>query len=380
MGKIRVKAGAALLAVLTAALLACISAPPPTATPAPPLNATIAKWHNNHTAALSINYDIPVSRDRVAEVNAYALAQGVVMDYELVTGYPYQGERPVFSGPQDEKLLYLKSELLPQGFGYFGHGHNHIDHDALSYADALQSFQTCYATMQDWGLKPVAYAYPRGAGWEGETQRALAAAGFLSGRLQTTNPGQFYQIAGAETAPENWFALKSLEMQSINFDNCAGCINDNAELLPILEEALERTAWVILTYHNIGQPEGWGWYDLAEFKKDVKAVAARDFWNAPLNAVTLYAREREKAAISIAASGDYRTAAGRVELTLSDGLDNARFDQPLTILFDQPAEWIGWTFTVAQDGQAVGEFSFDTRRAMVSLQPNERPYQLRLKP
>lgn len=380
MAKLKIKAGAALLAVLTAILGACVPAPPPTATPAPPLNATIAKWHNNHTAALSLNYDIPVRRDRVAEVNAYALAQGVVMDYELVTGYPFQGERPVFSGPEDEKLIYLKAELLPQGFGYFGHGHNHIDHDALSYAEALQSFQACYAVMQDWGLKPVAYAYPRGAGWERETQRALAAAGFLSGRLQTTNPRQFYHLSGPETAPDNWFALKSVEMQSIAFDNCAACINDNTELLPILEEALARTAWVILTYHNIGQPEGWGWYDLAEFKKDVKAVAARDFWNASLNAVTLYAREREQAAISLATFGDYRTAAGRVELTLSDGLDNARFDQPLTILFDQPAEWIGQPFTVAQDGQVIGEFSFDTRRARVSLQPNERPYTIRLKP
>lgn len=380
MAKFKVKVGPAVLVALAAALLACTVTAAPEATPAAPLNAVIAKWHNNHTAAISINYDIVARRDIVAEVNDYALEQGVVLDYELVTGYPYDGDKPVFSGPADAKLAYLKSELLPQGFGYFGHGHNHINHDELSYGEALESFQTCYAVMEDWGLKPVAYAYPRNGGQERETQQALAAAGFLSGRLITTRERDFYHLADSELAPENWFALGSVEMQSLEFDNCGACVNDNGELVPILDQALELGAWVILTYHNIGRPEGWGWYDGEEFRKDVRAVAGRDFWNAPLNDITLYARERERAAIAITAIGNYRTAAGYVELTLADGLDNGRFDQPLTVLFEQPAEWVGKTFTVAQDDIVVGEFRFDTRRAMISLLPNERPYTLRLKP
>ncbi len=382
MAKFRGKAGPAIFAALAlaAALLACTVTEAPAASPAGPFNAVIAKWHNNHTAAIAISYDIVVRPEWVAEVNEYAREQGVVMDYEVVTGYPYGGEAPVFSGADDAKLAYLKSELLPQGFGYFGHGHNHIDHDELAYGDALESFQTCYEVMEDWGLKPVAYAYPRNGGQERETQQALADAGFLSGRLITTRERDFYHLAEDEVAPENWFALGSVEMQSREFDNCGACVNDNGELVPILDKALERRAWVILTYHNIGRPEGWGWYDGEEFKKDVRAVAGRDFWKGTLNDITLYARERERAAIEIATVGDYGTAAGWVELTLSDGLDNGRFDQPLTVLFEQPAEWVGKVFTVVQEGEVVGEFSFDKRRAMVSLQPNERVYVMRLKP
>ena len=71
-----------------------------------------------------------------------------------------------------------------------------IDHDELSYEEALESFQVNYDTMIDWGMTPVAYGYPRSTGHEEETQRALEASGFLSGRLLTRNPSESYNIPG----------------------------------------------------------------------------------------------------------------------------------------------------------------------------------------
>ena len=61
------------------------------------------------------------------------MEHGLVIGYEVVTGNSFYGDR-IFSGPDDERIVYLMSELVPKGFGYFGHGHNHIDHDELSYA------------------------------------------------------------------------------------------------------------------------------------------------------------------------------------------------------------------------------------------------------
>ena len=363
--------------------------------PATPLNASVAKWFDNHTAAISItNDDWPIP-GREPDTDSYVLEQGLVMGYEVVTGNSFYGDR-IFSGPDDERIAYLMQELVPKGFSYFGHGHNHIDHDELSYEEALESFRACYDTMKDWGMKPVAYAYPRSAGQEAETQRALEASGFLSGRLQTTlpvasynlparivryfrrlvrgsaGPVGLYNLPGSQLVPDNWFGLRALEMQSIEFQGCDGCINDNDELTPILDEALEQTAWVILTYHSIGQPEHFGWYDWDEFRKDVQSIAARDFWTASMNDITLYVRERENAVITVdVAEGNAGTES--IEITLSDGLDNARFDQPLTILFDQPTDWVGRPFTVSQDGELLDELVFDTQAAMLSLKPNERP-------
>ena len=372
--------------------------PDPAMTPNP-LNASVAKWLDNHAAAISItNDDWPVP-GREPDIDGYVLEQGLVMGYEIVTGNSIYGYR-IFSGPEDERIVYLMSELVPKGFGYFGHGHNHIDHDELSYEGALESFQANYETMKDWGMKPVAYAYPRNAGNELETQLALEASGFLSGRLQIINPAPshnllvriaryfrrlaqgttssraLYNLPGSQLAPDNWFGLRALEMESIEFQGCDGCINDNDELVPILDEALEQTAWVILTYHSIGKPEHWGWYDWDEFRKDVRSIAARDFWTAPMNDITLYVRERENAVITVDV---VEGGAGieSIEITLSDGLDNVRFDQPLTILFDQPKDWVGRPFTVSQDGELLDELVFDTEAVTLSLKPNERSYLLR---
>ena len=364
-----------------------------------PLNASVAKWFDNHASAISITNDDWPIRGREPDIDSYVMEHGLVMGYEISTGNSFYGDR-LFSGPDDERIVYLMSELVPRGFGYFGHGHNHIDHDELSYEEALESFQDNYDTMQDWGMKPVAYAYPRSAGHEEETQRALRASGFLSGRLLTgkpgafyglparmaryfrqlvrgtANPGKFYNLPGSRLAPDNWFGLWSLEMQSIEFQGCDACINDNDELVPILDEALVQTAWIILTYHAIGKPEWFGWYDWDEFRKDVQSIAARDFWTAPMNDITLYVRERENAVLTVEpATGS--TGTESIEITLSDGLDNIRFNQPLTILFEQPTDWVGRPFTISQDGELLDELVFDTRAVALSLKPNERPYALR---
>ena len=176
-------------------------------------------------------------------------------------------------------------------------------------------------------------------------------------------------------APDNWFGLQALDMQSIEYQGCDACVNDNDELTPILDEALAQTAWIILTYHAIGKPEWFGWYDWDEFRKDVQSIAARDFWTAPMNDITLYVREREHAVMAVEVV-EGSTGVESIEVTLSDGLDNIRFDHPLTVLFDQPTDWIGGPFTVSQDGELLDERVFDTEAVMLSLKPNEQPYAL----
>ena len=369
--------GVLVLAIGCQAQTSDVPNPPPTPTPAP-LNASVAKWFDNHTAAISITNDDWPTPGREPDIDSYVIEQGIVIGYEIVTGNTINGNR-VFSGPDDEMIVYLMSELVPNGLSYFGHGHNHVDHDELSYEEAFQSFQTNYDTMKEWGMKPVAYAYPRSAGFEEETQRALEAAGFLSGRLQIFDPEKFYNMPGGQLEPDNWFGLTALEMQSIEFQDCEPCINNNNELTPILDEALEQTAWVILTYHSIGRTESWGWYHWDEFQKDVQSIAARDFWNAPMNDITLYARERNNAVLTVEpVEGSDGTES--IQITLSDGLENVTFNQPLTILFDQPTDWVGRPFTVSQNGEVLDELTFHTQAAALSLKPNEQTYTLRPRP
>ena len=348
---------------------------------------TIAKWHNDHTAAISItNDDAPDRNDPVA---AFVTSLGLVLDYEMPTQSMMNGWLPdwaerdlgalvaeglpgrVFDQLPPARLDFLLNELIPQGFGYFGHGHWHVDHDWLDYEDALLSFRVNYEALQRLGLKPVAYGYPRNMGAEPETRRALAEAGFLAARGGAWESP--YLVPDDATAPEDWFALTPLLMESLDFQDCDHCINDTAELIPVLDAALERRAWLIPMYHSVGNAAGYGFYDWQTFQADMRAIAARDFWVAPMNNVVLYLRERAAATIDmqvVAANG----ITERIELTLSDGLDNATFDQPLTLRFTPPPDWAGAPLQITQ-ARRPPLWRYPARDGvLLSLPPNEQPW------
>ena len=348
----------------------------------------IAKWFDNHAAAISITYDD--WPDANHPVDDFVLDMGLVLDFQMVTQGYIRDELPdwvehdlteliphVVPGASQSRFEDDRIEsnlaLTAHGFGFYGHGHWHVDHDVLTYAQAYDSFRLCFEVMQTLGLKPVAYAYPRGAGHEEETRRALAAAGFLAGRMAEPAGQSPYIVPDSATKPEDWFALPALTMEKYDFQQCGGCINNTEELRPILDAAMEKKAWIIPAYHNIGRDTGWGPYGWEDFQGDVRAIAARDFWVAPMNDVVLYIQEREKAVVDTETMEQDGTTE-QIRLTLSDGLDNDRFDQPLTLIFTPPSEWAGLPVHVTQDGRHVAWIFPDAGTATFSILPDEKPY------
>lgn len=348
---------------------------------APPM-FTVARWYDDHAAAISITYDglasdgslayldtrLPARSRLLADtrpIEDVVLGLGLTLDYEVVT---------VKFDWFPEVEAYFLENVVRKGLGYFGHGHLHVDHDRMPYDGAYRSFRQHFERLLDYGLKPVAYAYPRGAGREEETQRALADAGFLSGHYADSREQGHYIVPDGQTAPDNWFALPRLHMESHDFQQCGSCINDTDELIPILDEALEKRAWIVPVYHNVGVYDRYGFYDRATFEADMRAIAARDFWVASMNAVVLYIRERERAVVTVEPVGPDVAAPVRLRVTLSDGLDNERFDQPLTLRFRPPPSWAGRAVSVLRDGRAVAELAPVAGTALVSLLPDERPY------
>ena len=41
--------------------------------------------------------------------------------------------------------------MQPDGFQFFGHGHQHVSHDAMTFGDAKASFTRCFDTMRSLG-------------------------------------------------------------------------------------------------------------------------------------------------------------------------------------------------------------------------------------
>ena len=332
-------------------------------------NSRIAKWYNNHTSAITLTHDNPASFSSVnKELQNILELHSLTMDYELVTNR----SDPYSISPHG--VAYLRDTLNSLGFGYFGHGDKHDDHDGLSYFEAYQSFKACYDSMSLWGLEPIAYAYPYGAGRKKKTQQALKDAGFLSGRAFTSDNEQvpsFHIMAGDKSIPNNWFLLPTLRMESIDFNNNDNMINDDQELCGYLDESLELGSWLILTYHALAS-DGWGYTTKKDFIENVVSISQRDFWNASLNEITLYTYERASCSVEIDSS---YTDTLRVKLTDAYS-DNQKFSQPLTVILTAMQPHTEYLLT---QGEFTTTLLSQNDTLLANLLPNEQWYTITLK-
>lgn len=336
-----------------------------------PVNITISKWLNDHRGAVSLNYD---QGDPHLE---YGLpVQKLILEYELSMDY----ELVSYNVLQDSILeAYIKDFMLPNGFGFFGHGYTHINHDALSYDECLVSFKENYNTLMELGIKPVAFAYPGGWGYHLSTRKAVKDAGFLSARkyeqLDISDP---FIVPDTVTEPRDWYALPTLVMQSINYDGCVICINNTEELIPFLQQTEEKKAWIILTYHSVGIEDAYGFYELSEFETDLQAIKAHDLWCAKTADIVLYIYERKSARASAELVSDNSGTPKEIRIKISDGLDNNYYSQPLTVIFDIPYNWINKEL-VLLGGSSETSIRTYTQALQISIPPDESEYKLKLK-
>ena len=280
----------------------------------------IAKWSGGRTAAVSITYDAPwgTHQDHHLATDA-AIARGLRMDIEMVTW--------IFTQPRWAHLLdTYHEELLPKGIRFFGHGHTHALHDTMAYDAAYESFHTCFELMQAWGFRPRAYAYPGSSGHLGSTQRANRDAGFICARGSTLDAAACHLLAGEDPQTPNWYYLPAVCLGNGSYLY----VQNHDQLAPVLCQALDLGSWIILMYHAIGIPEGWGYYPFEEFVRDLDQIAAGDFWSANLDQAAAYVQQRAELAVHL----EPQAGPGRAyQLSFSDGLADDIFDEPLTVTF-----------------------------------------------
>jgi hypothetical protein len=324
------------------------------------------KWRNGHRAAVAINYDAPWGIHPVFSLATNAvIARGLRMDIEVVSDKLQHPSRfPI--------VARIHEELIPNGVHVFGHGHTHIDHDAISYHDAFRSFRTNFDLMRTWGFSPKVYAYPLYAGRDRQTQAANRAAGFIAARGGTRDRSAYYICANDTRDPESWYHLPSVIMGT----DSPSDISTHAQLEPFLTQTLAQRAWIIMTYHSIGNPDGWGYYPYREFVRDLNFIRANDFWSGNLDAIAAYTQERNALDISIARYFG-RQMPDQFELTIGDGLDNRLFNEPLTLDFDFNGELAVQSVRITPPptgGQT--HFTVSENRLRLHMIPDERQYTL----
>lgn len=325
-------------------------------------NVTVLKWFNGHNSAVTITYDagwriLPILQSNVDEV----LQRNLTMDFELVTIY--------YNNPENFYLIEdFRENLMPHGIHFFGHGHRHINYDTLSYSEAFEDFKLCFDLMKSWDLNPSVYAYPGGRGYLQSTQLANETAGFIAARGATTDPNQFYICADNANEPENWYYLPAV---STGIQDTI-LINNNSEMIPVLNSALQKNAWIILMYHSIGLAGGWGYYPFEEFTKDLDFIASNDFWCGNMDNVTKYIKEKNNFNIQ----KTYMTSNNEMSVyrvKFSDNLDNEMFNQPLSIQFETKGDLVQTIKIVYPDSTTI-ENAVINDLVSFNIIPDEKEY------
>ncbi|GJQ61347.1 MAG: hypothetical protein SCALA702_04000 [Melioribacteraceae bacterium] len=326
---------------------------------------SVAKWFNNHTAAITLTYDASIgniSRTMLA-VDA-VIERDMIMDLEMVTAK--------YSEPENAHYLdFIRDEMIPKGIGFFGHGHEHINHDELGYKDAYNSFSLCYELMSNWGLNPVTYAYPHARGYKGTTQLAVKRAGFIAARGYTLDEDEFLICPNEKTEPENWFYLPCVGMAK----EYEYWVQSNTELTPHLQRAVDNTAWIMLMYHSVGMPEVSGYYDLDEFETDLETIKSMDFWCDHMDNITLYIYEKN----SFYYLTEYMGVSGdktRYRITFGDGFAEEIYSQPLTINLSFKDDYKFSTLEMNPSAESGRLYSIENNKVSINVIPDETTYDI----
>lgn len=368
---------AAVLSVVTASCVFTASPPShPISMPYETIQFSIAKWQNNHRAAVSLTYDHGWTGENPAEQDVERLLKdsGVVMDFDVTTSY--MGAR---------QYAYLRDSLRPRPYiSFFGHGHWHVNTDALSEDSARKNFRQCYDSMLSVGLRPISYAYPGGYGYDVKTRRACRDAGFLSARMFAWS-GSPCIMPDSMRAPEDWFALPTLPMFGYDWqrsdpllNNATGIVHTTEELVPFLDEAVQSRAWIILTYHAITTAPTTT-YRFEDFKRDISAVKTRNFWIASMNTLTLYATERAKAHMETQYEHDELGALQAAVLRVEDNLPDDLYSVPLTVCLVVPTSWRNRALVLLEGNDLTQRDTVvcHADSCMITVLPNNHRYTLR---
>lgn len=334
----------------------------------------ISKWYNGYQSVYTPTYDS--GRPDLHETeNNWLIERDLFMDYEIVS-YNFDKYPSMYT--------YLKENLVPYGFGVFGHGHKHDNHDNYGYEYSLNSFTQNYNSMVEHGFQPISYAYPYGAGLLPETRQALKESGFLSGRLFQPEFGSYgpYITPGDEMEPPDWFALPSLRMEDIGFENRSDAVNNPEEFITHLDKNIELGSWLISTYHGIGwdgetdgRPVGWGFYKRENFYEEMLYVKSHreegNVWLATMDDVTLYMMQRNNATYDLE-----KKDKNKYELYLDDGLDNELYRMNLTLKLTADPDFIGKTIVLTAGNETIKEMEIESEEILINLHPSGITYTL----
>ncbi len=163
-----------------------------------------------------------------------------------------------------------------------------------------------------------------------------------------------------------------LNQPPYDFYNVRACSPDSLDDVYYQTDAAEAQGkWLVTFFHSL-DGTGYGAWDIVELGNYLDYLKTRDLYVGPFDAMVKYIRERSNSTLSVSSS-----TPDLIVLTLTDTLDDATYDQPLTLRSDVPS---GWSYVKVQQGSAVTTVNSvvegSTRVAYYSAVPDRGPISL----
>ena len=127
-----------------------------------------------------------------------------------------------------------------------------------------------------------------------------------------------------------------LNGDSVDFSNVKGCSPDDGNDIFDLTDAAERQGkWLVAIFHSVeGGKDCYGSWAFPTWAAYLDHLGNKDLWVNTFGAAVKYIRERESASVSVHSRSD-----DQITLRLTDPLDDATYDEPLTIRSTLPPDW-----------------------------------------
>ncbi|MDD2310752.1 MAG: polysaccharide deacetylase family protein, partial [Desulfuromonadaceae bacterium] len=275
---------------------------------------SITPWRENKPAALSLTFD-----------------DGYYSQYEkalpALNARGFKGTFFIFTDFADYFNLWdWWVEVATMGHEIASHTKTHPYLTAMPLSEAEYEI-TVSQTLIDAkisGQKCITFAYPYGD--LNTAVKALVQKSYIGAR------GVREALNDASTDSYN-----SLAYDVVNYDVL--------QMETLTEQAVSQRKWLISIFHGFSPGEYGGWTSDQLLAYLDYLEGRTDLWIVPFGTVIKYIKERDAATVSVSTQ-----TSDMITLNLTDTLDDAIFDYPLTLRSEVPTSW---TSVKVQQGTTV---------------------------
>ena len=284
-------------------------------TVAPPYE--VGNWEGFRTAAVTYTFD-----DHCSNQFAIAVPLFNEFDYDL-TLYPVPNWGPNWTNIQNAAAA---------GHEVGSHTMSHPNLSGLTIEQQTAELVNSQNTINSYipGQQCVTIAYP----YCSPSNETLTATYYIAGR---TCSGQIVPIT-----PSNFYQISSVICGS------AGAVKTAADFTAKFTSAAASKGWCVFLIHGIDSDGGYSPLSSTVLRESIQYLDTHrnTFWVSTFRNVVRYIRERNDVSVT-----ETSNEPNSITLQVTDTLDNAIYNYPVTIRRPLPADWP--SATVSQNGQAV---------------------------